>query len=289
MAQLMWEQFLEHKLAVISLGIILIFCLVAASADLISMATNIDPNAGDIFERYAPPSAQHWLGTDEAGRDVLMRLVYGTRVSMMVAIFSTLSAAVIGIVVGALAGYFGGWVDTILMRVTDALLSLPTIPILIILAAIDINLGFIPGDPSIIKMIIIMVAFSWMVQARLVRGAVLSVRNQEYILSAKTLGMSHSKIIYKEILPNVFAPVIVAVTLNVGANILYEAAISFLGMGIQPPIPSWGNMLTNAQELIYSAPMLAVIPGLLILAVVVAFNFLGDGLQEALDPKAIRR
>jgi len=288
------ERFLEHRLAVASIFVIFIFCAVAAGADLISFLLNITPNDQEILNRFGPMTAEHLLGTDEVGRDVLIRLIYGARVSLLVAFVSAIASTVIGIVVGTAAGYFGGVIDTVLMRITDALLALPLMPVLIILAAID--LAKIPGirdwvsdeNSSIVKMILIFVVFSWMTQARLVRGAILSLREHDFVLAAKTMGQSAMRIMYIEMLPNVISPVIVSVTLSVGQNILFEAALSFLGLGIQPPTPSWGNMLNNAIELVYSAPWLVVIPGLLIFMVVVSFNFLGDGLQDALDPKAIR-
>lgn len=295
MTRLVWEQFLEHKMALVSLGVIFVFCLIAIFTGVIANFLGLDPAEQDILSRYAPWSAEHWLGTDEAGRDVFIRLIYGTQISLTVAFVSAFSAGVIGIVIGALAGYFGGWVDSVLMRITDSLLALPTLPILILLAAVD--LGKLPvlntllhgEDSSIMKMIFILILFSWMIEARLVRSAILSIKNREFILAAKTTGMGHTRLIVSEMLPNILSPVIVAVTLNVGKAILYEAALSFLGLGIQPPTPSWGNMLNNAREIIYSAPSLVVIPGVLILIVVMSFNFLGDGLQDALDPKAIRR
>ena len=295
MSRLIWDQFKEHRMAMISVVVIAFFASVAIFADVISWAVGIDPGEQDILNRFAEWDGTHWLGTDEAGRDVFLRLVYGTRISLLVAILSAVTSAFIGVLVGAVAGYFGGKWDTFLMRVTDSLLALPTLPILIILAAVDfgklpvLNTLLQGEDSSIFKMVLILMAFSWMVQARLVRGAILSVKKREFVLAAKTAGMGTWRIIVSEILPNVLSPVIVAVTLNVGHAILYEAALSFLGLGIQPPTASWGNMLNNAREIIYSAPSLAIIPGLLILMVVMAFNFLGDGLQDALDPKAIRR
>ncbi len=295
MVRIAFEQLLEHRIAVLSLGVIALFCGIAVFADVIAWAMNLDPNAQDILNRYGEFSREHWLGTDEAGRDVLIRLVYGTRVSLAVALLTTVSATIIGITVGSVAGYFGGFIDTVLMRVTDSLLALPTIPVLIIMASIDFTKipwlgGVVPSDMvSIVKMVLVLMVFSWMTQARLVRGEVLANKDLEFVLAARTSGLSSGAIILKELLPNVLSPVIVSVTLSVGSAILYEAALSFLGLGIQPPTPSWGNMLNNAQELIYSAPWLAVIPGILILIVVMAFNFLGDGLQDALDPKAIKR
>jgi peptide/nickel transport system permease protein len=288
------EQLMEHRMAVLSLYVIGFFLIVALGADVIAQVLGLDPDAQDILNRYGSWSAEHWLGTDEVGRDVFIRLVYGTRISLMVAFVVAIASTIIGIAIGAFAGYYGGVIDALLMRLTDSLLALPTIPILIIVASIDpARVPFLSElsteNVSIVKMIFVLMIFSWMVQARLVRGEILAIKEQEYILAAQTSGMSSLGIIIKELLPNVITPVIVSVTLGVGSSILFEAALSFLGLGIQPPTPSWGNMLNNAQEIVYSSPLLAVIPGLLILVITMSFNFLGDGLQDALDPKAIRR
>jgi peptide/nickel transport system permease protein len=181
------------------------------------------------------------------------------------------------------------------MRVTDALISLPLLPVLIVIAAVDLQkvpgLSWIlnSGSESLIKLVFILCIFSWMTVARLVRGSILSLREREFILAAKTLGATDFTIISRHMFPNVLAPILVSVTLGVGDSILFEATLSYLGLGIQPPTPSWGNMLFNAQELISQAPFLAIIPGFLIFLIVVSFNFLGDGLQDAMDPKAIRR
>lgn len=237
----------------------------------------------------------HLLGTDELGRDVLMRLIYGTRVSISVGILVSLAAALIGLLIGALAGFYGGILDAVLMRIVDSLLSLPLLPVLIVFAAADLsklplfNKILSQNGESVIKVIIILCLFSWMTVARLVRGSILSLREQEFILAARTLGVRDSSIILTHMVPNVLAPLLVTVTLNVGQSILTEASLSFLGLGIQPPTPSWGNMLTNAQELISQAPLLAIIPGFLIFIITISFNFVGDGLQEAIDPKALKR
>lgn len=295
MLTLIWERFLEHRIAVVSVWVILLFFLTAIGADAVAGWLGLDPSAQEILDRYGPWSGAHWLGTDEAGRDALIRLIYGARISLGVAFLVATSSMVIGVTIGSVAAYFGGWVDTVLMRITDSLLSLPILPILIVVAALDftklplVGPWFVGADTGILKMILVLMLFSWMIQARLIRAAVLSARHQEFVLAAQTLGMSHWAIILREILPNVLSPVIVSVTLGVGQAILYEAVLSFLGLGIQPPTPSWGNMMNNALEAMYFAPSLIIIPGLLILIVVVSFNFLGDGLQHALDPKAIRR
>ena len=246
-------------------------------------------NVAKKFETFHP------FGTDELGRDAMMRLIYGTRISMGVAVLVAIASALIGLLIGALAGYYGGIIDSILMRVTDALLSLPTIPVLIVVAAIDlqkipgVSSVLSTGNESILKLIFILCLFSWMTVARLVRGSILTLREREFILAAKTLGANDFTIITRHMFPNVLAPLLVSVTLGVGESILFEAALSFLGLGIQPPTPSWGNMLFNAQELIYQAPFLAIIPGVLILLVTISFNYIGDGLQDAIDPKTIRR
>lgn len=240
----------------------------------------------------------HVLGTDELGRDVLIRLVYGTRVSVGVGLTVALVAGLIGLLVGSLAGYYGGRTDAILMRFTDALLSLPLLVVLIVVSAIDLGkvfgntpLAFIVESQyeSVIKMILILCLFSWMQAARLVRGSILSIKEQEFVLAARVLGAKDRTIIGAHIVPNVIAPLLVAITLGIGNAILFEAALSFLGLGIQPPTPSWGNMLNNAQEMVQHAPTLAILPGLLILFTVISFNYVGDGLRDAIDPRSIRR
>lgn len=253
------------------------------------------PAASSLKEMVKSWETFHVFGTDEIGRDVFIRLIYGARVSIGVGILVAVASALIGFLIGALAGFYGGLIDTFLMRTTDALLSLPTIPIMIIFAAIDLNKlpwlsNLIGGaNESIFKMVIILCMFSWMTVARLVRGSILSLREREFILAAKTLGAKDSTIIVRHLFPNVIAPMLVSITLGVGESILAEAALSFLGLGIMPPTASWGNMLNNAQEVIYNNMWLAILPGLMIVITVVSFNFFGDGLQDAMDPKSIRR
>lgn len=240
-------------------------------------------------------STYHIFGTDEVGRDVFIRLIYGARVSIGVGIMVAVFSAFIGLLIGGIAGFYGGKIDMLLMRATDALLSLPTIPILIVFSAVDLSkLPMIkqmmnPSYESIIKMFVIMCLFSWMTVARLVRGSILSLREREFVLAAKTLGATDATIIIRHMFPNVIAPMLVAITLGIGSSIIYESALSFLGLGIMPPTPSWGNMLNNAQEVIYKNVWLTVLPGLMIFITTVSFNFVGDGLQDAVDPKSIRR
>lgn len=262
----------------------------------ISIAQSLQNKNGETLVKMVRSfDSFHVFGTDELGRDVLMRLVYGARVSMGVGVLATLFSALIGLIIGSLAGFYGGLIDTVLMRITDSLLALPILPVLVVVAAIDLQkIAFLHsiaqgGNESIVKLVFIMCLFSWMTVARLVRGSVLTLREREFIMAARTLGATDSTIIIRHMFPNVIAPLLVSVTLGVGNVILFEAALSFLGLGIQPPTPSWGNMLFNAQELIYQAPFLAILPGILIFLVVVSFNFLGDGLQDAIDPKAVKR
>ncbi|MBX3018496.1 MAG: ABC transporter permease subunit [Bdellovibrionaceae bacterium] len=245
------------------------------------------------FETY------HVFGTDELGRDVFIRLVYGARVSIGVGIMVALVSAFIGLLIGSVAGYYGGWIDVLLMRFTDSLLSLPQLPVLIVVSAVSIEklteavpfLGYIanPSNESIVKLVFILVLFSWMQVARLVRASVLSLKEREFILAAKTLGATDRKIIFRHLFPNTIAPLLVSVTLGVGSSIQTEAALSFLGLGIQQPTPSWGNMMFNALEIMLDSPFLVMIPGFLILMTTISFNYLGDGLQDAIDPKTLRK
>jgi peptide/nickel transport system permease protein len=254
-----------------------------------------DPNAVDLLHRLAGPSLLHPLGTDELGRDVLQRLWAGGRVSLTIGIAAALAAAALGMLVGLLAGYLGGWTDRIAMRVTDAVIALPLLPLLIVLAALDLRKIGIPGwlarsdDISLLRIVALAVLVGWTTAARLIRGATLVTRSRDFVRAAKSLGAGVPHILWVHILPNVLAPLIVATTLSVGDVILLESVLSFLGLGIQPPLASWGTMLSNAQELIATAPLLAVYPGLMIFLTVIACNLLGDALQQRLDRRAAGR
>ncbi len=291
---LAWKRFVHHKLAQVSMGVLLVLIMGAVFAPWIASFFGVsfhDTGAGS----FLGSSRQHLLGTDNLGRDVLARLLYGGRISLSIGIVAAIMSAMIGTIIGAMAGYFGGALDTLLMRFTDAMLSLPVLPFMILLAAIDLEkaLPFLPerwihgNEASMVKLIIIVVFFGWMTVARLVRGSTLSLREIEFVLSAKAVGVSQYKIVLRHIIPNCVAPIIVASTLTVGGIILYESVLSFLGLGIQPPIPSWGNMLQEAQDYLRSSPLLAFYPGLLILITVVSFNFIGDGLRDAFDPRFV--
>ncbi len=292
---LLLRRMLGHRLAIGSLAFLLILSALAILTPVIEGALGVDANAVALTMRFEGPSAAHWLGTDELGRDLLARLLYGGQVSLFVGIAAALASAVIGTLIGLPAGYYGGKLDAVLMRLTDGVIALPLLPLLIVLAALDLNKLGLPeavvNDPnmSLYRIIVIIALVGWTTVARLVRGAALSLREREYVLAATAAGAGGVRIMAVHILPNVVSPIIVATTLSVGNVILLESVLSFLGLGIQPPIASWGNMLTGAQELIWNAPELAFYPGLLIFLTVIAFNFLGDGLQDALDPRAIEK
>ena len=287
------RRFVRHRLAVVSAGVLALLALLAAAAPLIEGALGVDAEAVNLFARFAPPSASHPLGTDELGRDFLVRLLYGGRVSLFVGLATAAVAALLGTAVGLLAGYYGGMVDSLLMRVTDSVIALPLLPLLIVLAAVDLEKVGLPAAIleaealSLYRIVAIVALVGWTTVARLVRGAALSLREREFVLAAQAQGASGWRIMTVHILLNLISPIIVATTLSTGTVILLESVLSFLGLGIQPPLPSWGNLLTNAQELIWDAPTLAIYPGILIFVTVIAFNFLGDGLQDALDPKAM--
>ena len=293
--RLTFERFLEHRMALASAAVLAVLSLAAAGAPLIAAWLALDPNEVDLLARYAPPSATHPLGTDELGRDVALRLLYGGRVSLLVGLSTALIAAVIGAVIGLAAGYYGGWPDALLMRLTDTVIALPLLPLLIVLAAADLEKLGVPAElaaapeAGVWRIVAIVALVGWTTVARLVRGAALSLRERDFVLAAKSQGASGARVMFRHILPNAVSPIVVATTLSVGNIVLLESVLSFLGLGIQPPVASWGNMLTNAQETIYEAPLLAVWPGLAIFVTVIAFNFLGDGLQDALDPRALGR
>ena len=286
-------RFLKHRLAVGSLLILLVLGLLALGAPLVEHLLGLNSETANLFQRNQPPSLDHPLGTDEIGRDLLARLRQGGRVSLAIAVVAALASAVIGTTIGTVAGYYGGRLDALLMRFTDGVISLPLLPLLIVLAAIDLSkLGIPPSvtqseEVNLYRIILIISLFGWTTVARLVRAETMTLKQREFVRAAVAQGATAGRIMRVHILPNAISPIIVATTLSVGNIILFESVLSFLGLGIQPPIASWGNMLTNAQELIWSTPQLAIWPGLLIFVTVIAFNLLGDGLQDALDPRAV--
>ena len=289
------KRFLRHRLAIF--GLSMLGALVLACA-LLPLGMGGTRSATDLSQRFLAPSLAHPCGTDDLGRDVLRRLMEGGRISLLVGLFSAVAGTLLGTTVGVLAGMNGGWVDWLLMSAADAFLALPLLPLMILLSALDPTTRLIawtgvPGlkrvlDPSLVNILTLIVMFGWMTTARLVRASLLVLKEMEFVLAARVLGASAWRLATVHLLPNALAPILVAVTLAVGRGILYESVLSFLGLGIQPPMPTWGNMLTNAQEALWKAPWLALFPGAMILATVVSVNFVGDGLRDALDPRSRR-
>ena len=293
--RLAWFRFRRHPTAVAGLVLLIALASAAAAAPGVAALLGVDPNAVNLFNRFAPPTATHLLGTDELGRDVFVRLLIGGRASLTVGLCAALASAALGTLAGLFAGYFGGLLDAVLMRLTDALLALPLLPLLIVLAALSPAKLGLPADlanspaAAITRIVVIVSLFGWTTVARLVRAQALHLRTETFVLAARAQGAGTARILAVHILPNLASAVVVATTLAAGNVILLESVLSFLGLGITPPTPSWGNLLTNAQELIWTAPMLAIWPGLLILLTVVALNVVGDGLREALDPRGPSR
>ncbi len=268
-----FRRFRRHRLAAAGAAVIALMALAAIFAPLLAP---YDPLNVDLLVTYAPPFSEgHVLGADDLGRDVLSRLLYAGRVSLSVGLAAMLVTVFVGALVGAFAGYLGGWTGTLLMRVTDMVLCFPNIFLLLFIAA------FV--RPTLFSMVLIIGLTSWMEIARIVYAQVLSLKRRDFILAAQLSGASPRRIVFKQVLPNTLAPILVAASLNTANAILLESYISFLGYGIQPPAASWGNMLTNAQSDLLIAPWLAIFPGLAITIAVTSFNFVGDGIRDALD------
>ncbi|MGB8181786.1 MAG: ABC transporter permease [Stellaceae bacterium] len=275
-------------------SVLLVLALAVLLAPWLAQALGVHADTVNLYQRLAGPSLRHPLGTDELGRDLLLRLLEGGRVSLLVGITAALAAAVLGTAIGLVAGYFGGRLDAALMRLTDGVIALPLLPLLVVLAAADLHKLGVPAAlrqseaMSLYRIIVLVTLVGWTTVARLVRGTTLSLKRQDFVRAAEALGAGHRRIMLVHILPNLATPIIVATSLAVGEIILLESVLSFLGLGIAPPLASWGNMLTGAEETVALAPMLAVYPGLLIFLTVMACNLLGDGLQQALDPRQRR-
>ncbi len=290
------RQFLRHRMAVF--GMLMMTAIVFAVV-FVDQISPYDPETPDLSNMLAPPSLVHPLGTDELGRDMLTRSLYGGRVSLIVGVFAMLVAVTLGTLVGAVAGYFGGVVDNLLMRFTDFALAFPRIFVLILFAIIFMRPPF-SDNPLIVlvfdalyKMPVARVVFvigilGWMDVARLVRGSFLEIRNLEYVESARVLGAGTPRIMIRHILPNALGPIIVAASLGVADAIISESGLSFLGLGIQPPTATWGNMLKNALDQIFAAPWTAIVPGFMIFLTVLSINYIGDGLRDAFDPRKIK-
>lgn len=281
MLTIVWRRFRRHPGAVV--GAIVLTTIILAV--IFAFLSPYDPNVSDIKNRLQPPSWEHPFGTDALGRDLLTRCLYGGRISIFVGTMVVIITLVIGVPVGAIAGYLGGWLDDILMRIIDAFLSLPALLVLILLSAIlrEIDVPLLKRN-SIITISLVIGVLSWMTVARLVRAVFLSSRGMDYVKAARALGAGSLLIMVSEILPNGFGPIIVESTLEVGYAIMEESGLSFLGFGVQPPTASWGSLLSDAQEHLTSHPWLAIFPGLMIFLTIISVNYIGDGLRDALDP-----
>ena len=292
---LRWRRLSRDRAALLGLAVLATLVLLCLSSSLFERWLGVSASETDLLSRFDPPQGAHWLGSDDAGRDEFTRLLAGGWTSLSIGLLGAIGSSVVGTIIGAIAGYARGKTDMVLMRITDGIIALPTLPLLIILAALDLSkLGFSQdfirsGAAGYWRIVVIVTLLGWTGVGRLVRASTLALDEREFVLAARAQGASSWWILTVHILPNAVSPVIVATTLAMGRVILAESALSFLGVGIQPPQTSWGSMLTNAQELIGNAPELAIYPGLLILISVVAINFFGDGLQAAFDPRSDTR
>lgn len=269
------RRFLGHRLALSGAGVLFALGVATWAAPVLSRS---DPNEQHLTERLQSPSAKHFLGTDDLGRDVFARLLYGGRVSLRVGILAVAISVTLGTLIGVSAGYFGGFVDVVFMRTVDIVLCFPTIFLILMVIA------FL--EPSLWNVMAVIGFTSWPGLARLVRGETLSLRERDFILAARGLGLSSPRILFVHLLPHLVAPVLVSATLGVGGAILTESALSFLGLGVQPPMASWGNILTGGKDYMHVAWWLSVFPGAAILVTVLALNVLGEGLRDVFDPKA---
>lgn len=271
---LVWTQFRKNRLAIAGLAVVLLLFLVAFLAPLLS---SYSPTAYDLDAILLPPSASHPFGTDEEGRDVLSRMIYGTRISLSVGFVAVGLYVVIGVILGALAGYFGGWVDIMISRAVEIMICFPTF--FLILAV----LAFV--GPSLVNIMVVIGLTSWPGIARLVRGEFLKLRGQDFVLAGKVSGAGAARLIFRHILPNSLAPVFVSATFGVASAILIESSLSFLGFGVQPPTPSWGEILSQSRDFMDIAWWLAMFPGLAIFVSITAYNLVGEGLRDAIDPR----
>ena len=279
-----WRRFRRHPGAIagtIVLGVIIV-------AVLLAPLSPYDPEASDLSARFQPPSLQHPMGTDALGRDLLTRVLYGGRVSLTVGFLVVAISLAIGVPIGALAGFYGGRLDSILMRLTDIFLSMPAFLVLILLSAIlrEVDAPLFERN-NVLTIAVVIGVLSWMTFSRLVRAAFLTIREMDFVTAARCVGASSRRIIVAHILPNAIGPIIVEATLGLGYAIIEESGLSFLGFGIQPPTPSWGNLLSNAQEYLTKYPWLAIFPGLMIFLTIISVNYIGDGLRDAFDPHKV--
>jgi peptide/nickel transport system permease protein len=274
--QIALRRFMRHRAGVIA-GVILLAIITIVIVGPMGIIPYDAAYRPDPLNINQPPSWEHWFGTDEVGRDIFARIIYGGRVSLLVGILAMLVSITLGVFFGAVSGFYGGLTDNVIMRLVDVMLSVPGIFLII---AFSVFLG-----PSLRTIVLAIGFLNWMGVSRIVRSSFLSLKEQDFVLASHMVGVPSHSIMWKHILPNAMAPIVVAATLTVGAAILTETAVSYLGLGIQPPTPSWGNMLKNAQDLMWTAPWVALFPGMMIFITTLCINFVGDALRDALDPR----
>lgn len=281
--KLIRRKFLKRKPSVVAL---IVLGLIILSVVLAPFIVRHDPYELNMTNSNQPPSREHKLGTDELGRDYLARVLYGGRVALQVGIFAVIIQIAIGTIIGGIAGYYGGWIDNILMRITEVFMSFPFLPLVITISAV-VGVRISPEQKMYLVMVILGV-LSWPGLARIIRGQILSLREQEFVLAAKALGIRNTKIIWRHLIPNTVGYIVVNATLGVASAILQESALSFLGLGVAPPVPTWGNLIQYARKLynLQNRPWLWIPPGLMIFATVMCINLIGDGLRDAIDPKS---
>jgi peptide/nickel transport system permease protein len=273
-----WEELRENRIGMVAGVFILVLAVIAISAPFLAqLVTHYQPTRQDLDSQFQPPDARHWLGADETGRDTLTRLIYGAQISLGVGFLAVALQLVVGGGVGLLAGYYGRWLDELLMRFVDMVLAIPSIFLFILMSILF--------KPNALTLSVIIASVGWGAVARLVRGEVLSVKNRDFVLACRSIGAGDARLILRHLLPNVLPVMIVAASLGVGAVILVEAALDFLGLGIHPPTPSWGNMLSGAQTYYHHSPYLVVFPGLMIFLTVLAANVFGNAVRDAFDPR----
>ncbi len=277
------RRFVRHRPAMISLVVLLL--LLAACYGVSFFVSEDQANLIDVTAMRSPPSWEHPFGTDDVGRDMFLRTLFGGQISLRIGLLAASVSMAIGITVGTIAGYYTGWIDSVLMRITDALLSIPTLFILIALTRV-LSERVSVGNVAFITLVIGLL--SWMRASRIVRAHVLSLKERDFIVAARSLGCQTGRILSRHIVPNTLAPIVVAATLDVGRAIIFEASLSFLGLGIQPPTATWGSMLNRAQAYLLTAPWIALFPGIMILITILCVNFLGDGLRDAFDPHSLK-
>lgn len=306
--QIVMARFTRHRLAMVSLIVMILILIITILAPVIAPFEVQELSVNDYFVPFGTvdqvTGRVHYLGTDQIGRDYFSRLIYAGRISLTIAIVSTLISEVVGIVIGAVSGFFGGWIDSVLMRFVEFMLTIPTLPLLLIISSMLLrNENLIPIPEPILRfmgdlllltprdarnavlIILILAGFGWLNAAQLMRGMVLSLREQTFVEASRSLGASNYRIITRDMIPNAMAPIIVDASLGLAGYIVSEAALAFLGFGIQDPIPTWGNMLAASQEFMLDRPWLPLVPGLPIFLCSLAFNYIGDGLRDALDPR----